>query len=145
MAAQGSEWRSWKKVKTRAFLYKLAERLCAYLAYVRCWDQFSAPQNNHKTTSCAVGPRLSKALFNTAMPLGKSQLRLTGGSQLLTASTLLGGPQKQNPRGVRACGRTGTGKIPIVTIKTHFSRQGFCCPGAHSVDRVASHSRDPSC
>lgn len=52
----------------------------------------------------------------------------------------LGRSPKAKPTWSKSVWETRNRKDPVVTIKTHFSRQGFCCPGAHSVDRVVSHS-----
>lgn len=128
MAAQGSEWRSWKKAKTRAFLYQLVE--CGPRAtqggsvlaepIVRCWDQFSVPQNKE----LCYRPQAQQSIVQHCMATGKSQLQAykrTSASHCKHA--LVRGSQKQNPRGVRACGRTG--KIPVVTHKNSFSKTGF--------------------
>lgn len=95
-------------------------RLCACRAYVRCWDQFSVPQNKE----LCYRPQAQQSIVQHCMAAGKSQLQAykrTSASHCKHA--LVRGSQKQNPRGVRACGRTG--KIPVVTHKNSFSKTGF--------------------
>lgn len=56
---------------TRVWAESNPGRLCACLAYVRCWDQFSVPQNKELW----YRPQAQQSIVQHCMAAGKSQLK----------------------------------------------------------------------